>query len=53
MQPWAEQLAAAARYPNVYAKVSGLNTAADPQLVRRRPQALYRSGHHPLSGPIA
>ena len=30
MEPWATQLAAAARYPNVYAKVSGLNTAADP-----------------------
>jgi L-fuconolactonase len=30
MEPWASQLAAAARYPNVYAKVSGLNTAADP-----------------------
>jgi len=29
MEPWATQLAAAARYPNVYAKVSGLNTAAD------------------------
>ena len=29
MGAWAEQLAAAARYPNVYAKVSGLNTAAD------------------------
>ena len=26
---WAEQFAAAARYPNVYAKISGLNTAAD------------------------
>src|SRR5438876_7779154 len=31
MEPWASQLAAAAHYPNVYAKVSGLNTAADPQ----------------------
>ena len=30
MEPWAAQLAAAARYPTVYAKVSGLNTAADP-----------------------
>lgn len=29
MGDWAEQLAAAAKYPNVYAKVSGLNTAAD------------------------
>jgi L-fuconolactonase len=29
MQPWADQLAAAATFPNVYAKVSGLNTAAD------------------------
>lgn len=29
-QPWADLLAAAARYPNVYAKISGLNTAADP-----------------------
>ena len=29
MGEWAEQLAAAAQYPNVYAKVSGLNTAAD------------------------
>jgi L-fuconolactonase len=26
---WASQLAAAAKYPNVYAKISGLNTAAD------------------------
>ncbi len=29
MGEWAEQLARAAEYPNVYAKVSGLNTAAD------------------------
>ena len=29
LEPWRTQLAAAARYPNVYAKVSGLNTAAD------------------------
>lgn len=29
MGEWADQLAAAARSPNVYAKVSGLNTAAD------------------------
>lgn len=28
-QPWAELLAAAAGHPNVHAKVSGLNTAAD------------------------
>ena len=27
---WAEQLAATAQYQNVYAKISGLNTAADP-----------------------
>jgi len=27
---WAEQIKMAAEYPNVYAKVSGLNTAADP-----------------------
>jgi L-fuconolactonase len=31
MEPWAGQLANAAQYPNVYAKVSGLNTAADPE----------------------
>ncbi len=31
MEPWSTQLAAAARYPNVYAKISGLNTAADPE----------------------
>lgn len=31
MGAWAEQFAAAAQYPNVYAKVSGLNTAADWQ----------------------
>ena len=31
LEPWAAQLAAAAAYPNVYAKVSGLNTAADPE----------------------
>lgn len=30
-QPWADLLAAAARCPNVVAKVSGLNTAADPE----------------------
>lgn len=30
MGEWAEQMARAAEYPNVYAKVSGLNTAADP-----------------------
>jgi len=29
LETWATQLAAAARYPNVSAKVSGLNTAAD------------------------
>lgn len=29
MEPWATQMAAAARYPHVHAKVSGLNTAAD------------------------
>lgn len=29
MGDWADQMAAAAAYPNVYAKVSGLNTAAD------------------------
>ncbi|QSB13739.1 amidohydrolase family protein [Natronosporangium hydrolyticum] len=29
-QPWADLLAAAAAHPNVYAKISGLNTAADP-----------------------
>jgi len=29
MGAWAEQLAAAAQYPNVYAKLSGLATAAD------------------------
>ena len=29
-QPWADLLAAAAEAPNVTAKVSGLNTAADP-----------------------
>ena len=29
MGDWADQLAAAAEHPNVYAKVSGLNTAAD------------------------
>ncbi|TWD75199.1 L-fuconolactonase [Kribbella amoyensis] len=29
-QPWADLLARAARHPNVYAKLSGLNTAAKP-----------------------
>jgi L-fuconolactonase len=29
MEPWASELARAAAYPQVYAKVSGLNTAAD------------------------
>jgi len=29
MSPWSDQMRAAAQYPNVYAKVSGLNTAAD------------------------
>jgi len=29
VEGWAEQMAAAAGYPNVYAKISGLNTAAD------------------------
>jgi len=28
-EEWSSQLAAAARYPNVYAKISGLNTAAN------------------------
>ncbi len=31
MGAWAAQLAAAAHHPNVYAKLSGLNTAADPE----------------------
>lgn len=31
MSPWTDQMAAAAAFPNVYAKVSGLNTAADWQ----------------------
>lgn len=31
MDPWATQIKEAAQYPNVYAKVSGLNTAADPE----------------------
>lgn len=30
-QPWADLLAAAAEHPNVFAKLSGLNTAADPE----------------------
>lgn len=30
-QPWADLLARAAEHPQVYAKVSGLNTAADPE----------------------
>ena len=30
-EPWARLLSAAARYPNVAAKVSGLDTAADPR----------------------
>jgi L-fuconolactonase len=29
MEPWASQLKTAASFPNVYAKISGLNTAAD------------------------
>jgi L-fuconolactonase len=29
MEPWASQMKLAASYPNVYAKISGLNTAAD------------------------
>jgi L-fucono-1,5-lactonase len=31
MEPWATQLTEAARYTNVFAKISGLNTAADPE----------------------
>jgi L-fuconolactonase len=30
MSPWSDQIKAAAQNPNVYAKLSGLNTAADP-----------------------
>jgi L-fuconolactonase len=30
MSPWSDQLKAAAAFPHVYAKVSGLNTAASP-----------------------
>lgn len=30
MSPWSDQLKAAAAFPSVYAKVSGLNTAASP-----------------------
>lgn len=29
MEPWRSQIKLAARYPQVFAKVSGLNTAAD------------------------
>lgn len=29
LEPWASQLAAAAAFPNVHARISGLNTAAD------------------------
>ena len=32
MSPWSEQLRAAAQSPNVYAKISGLNTSADWQM---------------------
>jgi L-fuconolactonase len=31
LEPWQRLLTDAARYPNVYAKISGLNTAADPE----------------------
>jgi L-fuconolactonase len=31
LEPWATQLTAAAAHPNVFAKVSGLNTVADPE----------------------
>ncbi|MCM3715518.1 amidohydrolase family protein [Alkalihalobacillus oceani] len=31
MEPWATLIKKAAAYPNIYAKVSGLNTAADPK----------------------
>lgn len=31
MGDWADQFSRAAQYPNVYAKISGLNTAADPE----------------------
>jgi L-fuconolactonase len=31
VEPWATQLVATASHPNVYAKVSGLNTAANPR----------------------
>jgi L-fuconolactonase len=33
-EPWAGLLAAAARFPNVAAKISGLDTAADPEKYR-------------------
>lgn len=62
-QPWADLLAAAAEHPNVFAKLSGLNTAADPErwagspavhrprnrLLRRRPADVRRglAGGHP------
>ncbi|NDF02875.1 MAG: hypothetical protein EB067_05500 [Actinobacteria bacterium] len=29
-EPWASDMAKAAKYPNIYAKISGLNTASDP-----------------------
>jgi L-fuconolactonase len=32
IEPWARQMKLAAFYPNVYAKISGLNTAADWEL---------------------
>ncbi|WP_344744794.1 amidohydrolase family protein [Streptosporangium vulgare] len=31
LEPWASLIARAAEHPNVYAKVSGLNTAADAE----------------------
>jgi len=51
IEPWAELMSTAASYPNVYAKVSGLNTAADPETWSAKDLAPYIERARELFGP--
>lgn len=50
-QPWSSLLARAAAHPNVYAKLSGLNTAADPQTWTAKDLQPYVDRAFELFGP--
>lgn len=50
-EPWASQLRSAAAHPNVYAKLSGLNTAAEPETWTAKDLQLYVDFALELFGP--